>query len=224
MSKKVTEKHDEFENVEHALTSSEAFIEKYQKQILYGIGAVAVVIIAILAINNFYVKPRANEAANEMYKSQLFFSQDSFKLALEGDGVESIGFEAISSDFSLTPSGNLAKAYAGICYFNLGEYEEALKFLNAYDGDDQYFSVTVTGMIGDCYAELGENDKAVKYFDEAAGTNNDVLTPYFLKKSAILYEIIGKKDKALKNYTSIKEDYPMSMECQDIDKYIARLQ
>lgn len=224
MSKKVTEKHDEFENVEHALTSSEAFIEKYQKQILYGLGAVAVVVVAILAINNFYVKPRANEAANEMYKSQLFFSQDSFKLALEGDGVESIGFEAISSDFSLTPSGNLAKAYAGICYYNLGDYEQAVKFLNAYDGDDQYFSVTVTGMIGDCYAELGDNDKAIQYFEEAAASENDVLTPYYLKKAAILLEVAGEKEKALENYLNIKDNYPMSMESQDIDKFIARLQ
>jgi tetratricopeptide (TPR) repeat protein len=159
-----------------------------------------------------------------MYKSQLFFSQDSFKLALEGDGIESIGFEAISSDFSLTPSGNLAKAYAGICYLNLGQYEEAIKFLNAYDGDDQYFSVTVTGMIGDCYAELGDNDKAIKYFNEAAGTENDVLTPYFLKKAAILLEVGGEKEDALKNYTRIKDEYPMSTESQDIDKYIARLQ
>lgn len=224
MSNKVEKKHDEFENVEHALTSSEAFIEKYQKQILYGLGAIAVIVVGFLAISNFYVKPRSVEAANEMYKSQMYFSKDSFQLALDGDGVESIGFEAISSDYSLTTSGNLAKAYAGICYFHLGQYEDAIKYLSAYDGDDDYFSITVVGLIGDCYAETGDIEKAIKYFTNAAENENDVLTPFYLKKAAIMLETNGEKDKALANYMKIKEEFPLSMESQDIDKYIARIQ
>lgn len=224
MSKKTIKKQDEFESVEQALTTSEAFIEKYQKQILYGLGVIAVLVMAFLAINNFYVKPRSAEAANEMYKSQLYFSRDSFRLALEGDGFESIGFEAISSDYSLTSSGNLAKAYAGICYYHLGEYDQAIKYLSGYDGSDQYFSLTVLGLIGDSYVEKGEPQKAVRFFSKAADSGNDVLSPFFLKKLAIVYESNGENDKALKSYQTIKEKYPMSQEGQDIDKYISRLQ
>lgn len=224
MSKKAVKKQDEFENVEHALTASEAFIEKYQKQILYGLGVVAVLVMGFLAVNNFYVKPRSAEAANEMYKSQLYFAKDSFLLALEGDGFESIGFEAISSDYSLTESGNLAKAYAGICYYNLSEYDNAIKYLSGYDGDDQYFSITVLGLIGDCYVELGETDKAVRFFGKAAESGNEVLAPVFLKKAAIVYESTGDKSKAIQNYQTIKDKYPLSQEGQDIDKYITRLQ
>jgi hypothetical protein len=33
-------KHDELENIEHALSTSEAFIEKYQKQILIAVAAI----------------------------------------------------------------------------------------------------------------------------------------------------------------------------------------
>lgn len=224
MSTKNQKTADEFENVEHALTSSEAFIEKYQKQILYGLGAVALVVIAVLAISNFYVNPRQNTAANEMYKSQAYFAVDSFRVALEGDGIESIGFEEISSEYSMTPSGNLAKAYAGICYYQLGDYEQAIKYLSQYDGDDQYFSVAAIGLIGDCYAELNEPKNAIKFFNKAADAENDILTPYFLKKAALVYELEGDKEKALKNFQSIKDDYPMSAEAQEVDKYIARLQ
>ena len=224
MSTKNQKTTDEFENVEHALTSSEAFIEKYQKQILYGLSAVALVVIAVLAINNFYVTPRQNAAANEMYKSQVYFAVDSFRVALQGDGLESIGFEEISSEYSMTPSGNLAKAYAGICYYHMGEYEQAIKFLSQYDGDDQYFSVSAVGLIGDCYAELNEPKNAIKFFSKAADAENDILTPYFLKKAAVLLELEGDKEKALKNYQTIKDTYPMSAEAQEVDKYIARLQ
>jgi tetratricopeptide (TPR) repeat protein len=224
MSKKVQKNADEFENVEQVLTSSEAFIEKYQKQILYGLGAIALVVIAVLAIGNFYVTPRQNAAANEMYASQAYFAVDSFKIALEGDGFESIGFEEISSKYSMTSSGNLAKAYAGICYYNLQDYEKAIDFLTKYDGDDEYFSVTVIGLIGDAYAELEQLDNAVKFFNKAADAKNQVLTPFYLKKAAVLLESDGKKEEALKNFLKIKNEYPMSTEAQEVDKYIARLQ
>ncbi len=223
MSKKVNKTADEFENVEHVLTSSEAFIEKYQKQILYGLGAIALVVVSVLAISNFYVNPRQIAAANEMYKSQAYFAADSFRVALEGDGLESIGFEEISSKYSMTPSGNLAKAYTGICYYNLKNYDEAIKALSQYDGDDEYFAITVIGLIGDSYAELNETANAIKFFNKAADANNEVLTPLYLKKAAVLYELEGDKDKALKNYLKIRDDYPMSTEAQEVEKYIARL-
>jgi tetratricopeptide (TPR) repeat protein len=224
MSKKVKKTADEFENVEHALTSSEAFIEKYQKQILYGLGAIAFIVVAVLAISNFYVSPRQNAAANEMYRSQVYFSADSFRVALEGDGIESIGFEEISSKYSMTPSGNLAKAYAGICYYNLQDYDQAIKFLSQYDGKDEYFSIMVIGLIGDCYAELEQPANAIKFFSKAADAKNEVLSPLYLKKAAVMHELGGSKDKALKNYLKIKEEYPMSIEAQEVEKSIARLQ
>jgi tetratricopeptide (TPR) repeat protein len=188
------------------------------------LGVVAIIVIGFLAINNFYIKPRATEAANEMYRSQMYFSTDSFKLALEGDGFESIGFEAISSEYSLTPSGNLAKAYAGICSYHLGDYDKAISFLSGFDADDDYISIMAIGLMGDCYAELGEPQKAIKFFNEAADSENEVLSPLYLKKAGIIYESEGDTKKALENYLSIKNDYPMSIESQDIDKYISRLQ
>ncbi|GAB1415778.1 tetratricopeptide repeat protein [Paludibacter sp.] len=223
-AKKVAKTQDDFESVENALTKSEAFIEKNQKHLITGLGIVAIIVMAILAINNFYVKPRAAEAANEMYKSQLFFAKDSFNIALNGDGFESIGFEEISSKYSLTSSGNLAKAYAGICYYNLGDYENAVKFLLSYDADDSYFSTSVLGLAGDCYVELNQTEKAIQFFTKAVDSNNEVLSPVFLKKAGIAYESLGDSKKALSQYMLIKEKYSMSQEGQDIDKYISRLQ
>ncbi|OJV35971.1 MAG: hypothetical protein BGO29_00185 [Bacteroidales bacterium 36-12] len=223
-SKKAVKKQDEFQSVESALTKSEAFIEKNQKQIITWLGIVALAVMAFLAINNYYVKPRKVEAANEMYKSQLFFARDSFNLALNGDGFESLGFEEISSKYSLTPSGNLAKAYAGICYYNLGDYENAIKYLSGYDADKSYFSISVIGLIGDSYVELNQTEKAIRFFTKAADFNNEVLSPIFLKKAGIAYESIGDNKKALSCYTQIKDKYSLSQEGQDIDKYITRLQ
>lgn len=223
MSNKKETKVDEFENVEHALTASELFIEKNRNKILYIVGAVAAVVLIVLGVNNFVVKPREVQAANEMAKTSIAFARDSFALALNGDGIESIGYLEINDQYGSTSSGKLAAAYAGICYFHLGQYENAIDYLKKYSGDDEYFSVAVQGMIGDAYVELGETEKAIGYFEDAASEKNDVLSPIYLKKAGIAYESLGKADEALESYTEIKDNYPASAESSDIEKYIARV-
>jgi len=224
MSKKEDKKHNELENVEHALTASEAFIEKYQKQILYGVGAVVLIVLVTLSIRNFYLEPREVAAQNEMYKAQAFFATDSFRVALEGKDPESIGFKEIVSEYGITASGNLAAAYAGICYYKLGQYENSIKYLSQFDGEDTYFTASVIGLTGDCYVELGETSKAISYFEKAADLDNDIMSPVFLKKAGLVYESINQPQKAEKKYTAIKEEYPKSQEAADIEKYIARVQ
>ena len=222
MANKEDKKHDDLENVEHVLSSSEAFIEKYQKQILITVASVVLIVLAILAIKNFYLKPREVAAENEMGKAQTFFAVDSFKVALEGNR-DFIGFKEVVSEYGITPSGNLAAAYAGICYFKLGQYENAIKYLSQFDGEDSYFTTSVIGLIGDSYVELNETSKALDYFEKAADTENDVLSPIYLKKAGTVSESLKQPEKALEFYTEIKDNYPKSTEAADIDKYIARV-
>jgi len=224
MPKKEEKKHDELANVEHALTTTEVFIEKYQKQIIYGVGAVVLVVLIALSFRNFYLEPREVAAQNEMYKAQTYFAKDSFRIALEGSGSESIGFKEIVSDYGITASGKLAAAYAGICYYKLGQYDNAIKYLSQFDGDDSYFSTSVLGLTGDSYVELGETAKAISYFDKAADKENAVMSPVYLKKAGLVYESLNQPEKAEKEYTKLKENYPKSTEAADIDKYLARVQ
>ena len=52
----------DWKRIDDAVVGSERFIEKYQKQLLIGIGAVVVVVLGFLGYNNFIVKPKAEEA------------------------------------------------------------------------------------------------------------------------------------------------------------------
>ncbi len=223
MTKQANHKKDEFETVQEALTTSEAFIEKYQKQLLIGISAVVLLVLIVLSIRNFYLKPREITAENEMYKAQTYFATDSFNLALNGDDVDCIGFKEITSEYSMTPSGNLASAYAGICYYKMKDYQNAIKYLSQFDGEDSYLTTAVVGLIGDCYAELGNKSKAADYFEKAGNLANNVVSPIYLKKAGLIYEGNNQPDKAQKCYNKIKEAYPRSQEASDIDKYIARV-
>jgi len=224
MSKQVKhKKNDEFATVEQALSTSEAFIEKYQKQILIGVGIVVALVLVVLAVRNFYIKPHEIAAENEMYKAQTFFAAGLFEEALNGDNLECIGFKEIVSEYGMTPSGNLATAYAGICYYKLSDYNNAIKYLSQFDGSDIYLTTSVIGLIGDSYVELGEIQKAIGYFEKAGSLKNNVLSPIYLKKAGLAYESIGQAAKAAKCYNEIKDSYSTSQEASDIDKYIARV-
>lgn len=209
--------------VEEIVSRSEQFIENNSKKIVYGILAIALVVAAVLGIKHGYLIPKEKKAAAALFKGEQYFARDSFALALNGNGADYEGFEAIIDQYGGTDAGNLAKAYAGICYFNLGETEKALDMLKSFSGKDEMISPAVTGLIGDCYVNMGDLKKGISYFEKAAKqADNEVISPVYLKKAGIAYENLNQYKEAVKAYTAIKDKYYTSVEAADIDKYITR--
>lgn len=222
MATKGKETNKELE-VEELVSRSELFIENNSKKIIYGIVALALIVGAVLGIKHGYLIPQEKKAAAAMFKGEQYFARDSFALALNGNGADFEGFEAIIDQYGHTDAGNLAKAYAGICHYKLGDTQKAIELLKSFDGKDQMISPSITGLIGDCLVNMGNVQEGVSYFEKAAKeANNEVISPIYLKKAGIAYESLKEYDKAVKAYTSIKEKYYASMEASDIDKYIAR--
>ena len=202
--------------VEEIVSKSEQFIENNSKKIIYGIIAVALVVGAVLGIKHGYLVPQEKKAAAAMFKGEQYFARDSFVLALNGNGADYEGFEAIIDQYGSTDAGNLAKAYAGICYYKMGDTQKALDLLKSFSGKDQMVSPAVTGLIGN-------TKEGISYFEKAAkDADNEVISPIYLKKAGIAYENLKEYDKAVKAYTTIKDKYYTSMEASDIDKYITR--
>ena len=78
--------------------------------------------------------------------------------------------------------------------------------------------------LGNCYAQLGQNDKAAATLLKAAKrADNNTLSPLFYLQAGQIFEAIGENSKALECYETIKNEYPQSIQRQDIDKYIERL-
>lgn len=209
--------------VEEIVSRSEQFIENNSKKIIYGIIALALVVGAVLGIKHGYLIPQEKKAAAAMFKGEQYFAKDSFNLALNGNGADYEGFEAIIDQYGSTSAGNLAKAYAGICYFKMGDNEKALDLLKSFSGSDDMISPAITGLIGDCYVNMGNIKEGISYFEKAAKqASNEVISPTYLKKAGIAYESLKQYGDAVKAYTTIKEKYFNSMEASDIDKYITR--
>lgn len=200
------------------------FFERY-RTIILGVGSVLLLaIIGWFAYNQFYLKPKQQEAIDQMFQAQIQFERDSFQLALVNPGGGYIGFLDIIDNYGGTPAANLANYYAGVCYLHLGKYDAAVSYLSDFNAKGEVMPIMKNGALGDAHAELNDLSKAMSYYKKAVNAGeNDLLTPYYWKKIAMLNEKNGDTDAALDAYEKIKNDYPNAPDARDIDKYIARV-
>jgi tetratricopeptide (TPR) repeat protein len=210
------------ESVENLLSKTEAYIEENQKSLTIILVVIAAVVLGYLGFRNFYVAPLEKEAISQVYVAERYFETDSFRLALEGDGLFP-GFLEIIEDYGLTKTANLAQYYAGICYLNLGEYESAIEHLKNFHGRDRMVSTIALGAIGDAYVQLGDLNRAAESYMRAATKKPDDFTsPVYLQKAGQIYEETGNFRKAIQAYETIEDKYPESNEGRQVDKYLTR--
>ena len=210
-------------DLEEAMSSSEAFIIKYKNKFLAGIAAIVIVVGGVLGYQNFISEPNEKKASEALYRGEQYFMADNYELALNGDSLGFEGLLKVAEKHSGTAAGKLANAYAGVCYAQLGQYENAVKFLDKFSADDQLVSPALMATMGNCYIQMGQLDKGAATLVKAADkANSHALSPIYLIQAGQVYEKLGKNSEAVKAYQTIKDKYFNSYQSMDIDKYIER--
>ena len=194
------------------------------KKILNSILLGALVLVAgIYVYNNFLQKPKNQKAADAIFMAQQYFEKDSMNLALNGDG-NNYGFLKIIDKYGSTDAGNLAKFYAGRIYVGNGEFEKGLKYLKDFDGEGTLIETIAQGTIGDALMELNKPDEAISAYKKASSDEKDVfLTPLYLERLGMIYELKGDQEKAIEAFKQIRVKYPSSAQARNAEKYLARL-
>jgi tetratricopeptide (TPR) repeat protein len=221
-----------FNTLDERASNTEQFLSKFQKPIFGAIIAIAVIILAFLGYQKFIQEPNEAEAANEMNQAQQFFDaainasgteQDSlFTRSLTG-GNGKFGFEDIVTNYSGTKAGELANYYAGLSHLNLGNYQEAIDYLDHFNVDDEILTPLAKGSIGDAFLQLDQPDEALGYFEKAANLrSNEFTTPKFLLKAAITAISLGDGNTAQKHLNRIKDEFPDSAEAKEVDVYLGQ--
>ncbi|GAA4276327.1 tetratricopeptide repeat protein [Aquimarina mytili] len=223
-----------FNTLDEGASKTEEWVAANQKYILGAVAVIALVILGYLGFQKFIQEPKEQEAANEMFKAQQYFDnavngnttvRDSlYTLALNG-GEGKYGFLEIIENYGGTKAANLANYYAGFSYLNMNKYQEAIEYLDNFKSDDQMLGPLALGGIGDAFSQLDQVEEALGYYEKAAQTKtNDFTTPKFLLKAAITAISLNKTDAAISYLERIKEEFPKSVEANQVDVHLGQAQ
>ena len=209
--------------INETLSKSEEFINNNKNKIFTVLG---VIVFLLLGFSIFsYIKSNQNNTAQEeMFQAVYYFEKDSLVQALNGDG-NNYGFLEIIDEYGLSDAANLSKFYAGASYLKLGNYENAINYLDEFSSSDLLIQARAYSLIGDAYVEIGDYDNAIYYFKKASNENpNEFFTPSYLLKLAIVYEETGDLESALDTYEEIIEEFKNSPEFQTSLKNKSRIE
>jgi predicted negative regulator of RcsB-dependent stress response len=222
--KQVPEQPVERSTEEKVVDTARDFWGKNNKLITYVLAGLVVIVGGYFAYNKFLRSPQEAKAAEAIWKAEDYFRQDSFKLALEGDGPNG-GFLKVIKNHGSTKAGNLAKFYAGACYVHLGDFNNAVKYLKDFSTDQVEVELRATGLLGDAYSEMGKKQEAIDQYKKA-GTmfdKDDVNSPEYLFRAAMLSQELNKNKEAIELLHLIKDKYPNSQRAFEVDKYLGKL-
>ncbi|MBO7192038.1 MAG: tetratricopeptide repeat protein [Bacteroidales bacterium] len=215
-------KKENAEAVVEAVSKTEKFFQENGKLL----ATICVAFIALCAVvfcwYKFAYQPKVEEAQGQMALAEQNFRTADYELALNGDG-NALGFAQIIDEYG-KKAGKSVYFYAGVCELQLGEWEQAIKYLQAYNGKDAILAARATACIGDAYVGLEDYKKALGYFEKAATAVDNVFAAGYLLKAAAVAEELGDDAKALAYYKQILDQYPQSVEAYDVDKYIGRIE
>jgi len=203
-----------------------SFVQENAKSLIFIAGAIVLLIGIYIWYQNVYLKNRAEEAANQMFKAEQYVGIDSLaNKAINGDGGYP-GLEKIAEEYENTKSANLANLYLGGIYLRKGEYKKSTEALGKYSATGSPVADPLAlGLLGDAYSELKDYKQAATYYQKAADkASNKFTSPMFLKKFGLVNETLKDFKSAEEAYTKIKTQYPDSQEAAMIDSYIARAQ
>ena len=209
---------------EDIIAKAQDFWTRYQKQITVVLAVVVLAVGGWYGYKNFIVKPKVEKSVDVIYKAEEYYRMDSLQKALNGDGIH-WGFVKVIKEYAGTPSGNLARFYAGDCYLRTGDFNNAIKQLKEFSTSDKQVQARAYKLLGDAYSELGKNDEAIASYKKAANhftadVNNSA---EYLFIAGSLAEKSGKNNEAIELYKEIKEKYPGTAGASEAEKYLAKL-
>ena len=210
---------------EQTLERARDFWGKYNRTILIVGAAIIVLGGGYLAYKYLYQQPQETKAIEAMAKAEDYYRVDSFKVALNGDGINA-GFAKIADKYGSTETGNTAKYYAGVSALKTGDYTRAVKYLSDFSTDAKQIQARAYKLLGDAYAEQGKNKEALENYKKAAHyfEEDDTNASEYLFMAAYFADRVVKNQKeAIDLFKELKEKYPRTERGFEADKYLAQL-
>jgi len=205
-------------------------------------GAIAVLVLLALGAGGYfvYMEQQSGVAAEHLGRIMPVYEAGDYRRAL--DGVERLdptdprstqpgqadarlGLLDIADQYGGTSPGNLAAFYAGNAYFNLGQYDEALRMYQSFDKESNFIGASTYAAEATIYESRGSYERAAELYLEAADAyESETRTPVYLVDAARAFEGAGNLSRAEELYRQVADEYPESPAAADADVFLARLE
>ncbi len=190
------------ETLNKHLTDAGQKIASNKKIVWWVMIIIVVIALIILLFLNFNKNPRDNNSFEAFNNVEIH--------AMANDSVAAEGYKKVADKFSDTDAGNVAALSAAEYLYEMGKYDQAIKYAEKFSTSDAVLQSNTYIMIGDCYVNLKKYDKALDAFDNAISEadENPEIVPRVLLKKANVYDAQKKYADALACYEKIMNDYP----------------
>lgn len=225
MAKRLTREELEQDPLLDSYARVQNFYVEYKNVVIAT--AIAVVLIIGLSVGYyFYSSSQEDQARQLMGYAEQYYLNGNYENALYGSEEDfTVGFKQIINNYSGTDTGNLARYYAAVSEYNLGNTEQALAYMEEYEVPEGILGVGAISFKGVLLTELGRHSEAAEAYMEAANWDeNTSTTPYNLLQAAYAYSDAGNEQQAIEQAEKIVSEYPDSPQTVDARRLAGRLQ
>lgn len=170
-----------------------------------------------------YQNQRSAAAQKELFQAIYSFEQNAFAKALYGSDTQAGLFDVVRK-YPFTAAANLACFYMGVCHIHQKDYKAAIKYLKKFKAKDFLLQARAWCLIGDALNIQEDYTQAATYYLKAATYKpNAALTPTYLAKAAVAYEVSENLQAALDCYQRIVQEFPQATAYNEALKHVHRL-
>ncbi|HEX6982706.1 MAG TPA: tetratricopeptide repeat protein [Balneolaceae bacterium] len=189
-------------------------------------GFIALIVIIGGAVGYYYYSStQENEAQRLMAHATQDYMRGNYQEALTGSKADfTVGFQQIIANYSGTDAANLARYYAAVAEYNLGNFEQALEYIKEFEVPEGIMGVGPISFHGVLLTAMGNHAQAADIFVKAAEWDqNDSTTPYNYLEAANAFYDAGNQAAAQEYAERVINNYSSSPQVAEAQRLLGML-
>lgn len=206
-----------------ATARSMTFFDEHRTLLISAAVGLLALIIGAIAFN-WWQGQKDIEAAEALGAVLTSYELGNLEQALDGT-TDRPGLLAIADEYGSTDTGNLATFYAADALYQLGRYDEALRYFEQYDAGSDILGASALAGEAAIHEQQGDNAEAARLYRRAADAYaSAATTPDYLMAAGRNYEASGDYAEAQEVYQAYLDAYEGTPNAPLVEALLARAQ